>query len=334
MLRTSKIALACVLALGGAGPLLGSVGSAAAQDSQPDVRMARDLVAAASAFETYTRTASAIDAGFSGPREVAKAVQVAAANDPRQLQAGMIAYAAMAALQDPAFVDGVRRIAADPGQREEMVRQLTDYPETAFGLPGAPGAAARARAALLSQVEPLLADGVRVKQAAYDIQRQAWSRATVADAQGRLATVKALSVRSFSPSEADATHLYRAVSAHLQSRAPVAPSPIVLHGLALAAVTLAGRAGDEDAEALQPLLTEGRSASCLRMAKLNLFQCMAVAGPHYEDVFCISQHAMLEAGQCMAQAAGADAPVPSMQTAEAGGTLVPVAGAGRGDRQR
>src|SRR3954463_3204952 len=100
MFKTSKIALAAVLALATAG-------LSAAQDSQPDVRMARDLVAAASAFETYTRTASAIDAGFSGPRDVAGAVQVAAAHDPRQIEAGMIAYAAMAALQDPAFVAGV-----------------------------------------------------------------------------------------------------------------------------------------------------------------------------------------------------------------------------------
>jgi len=24
----------------------------------------------------------------------------------------------------------------------------------------------------------------------------------------------------------------------------------------------------------------------MKMAKLNLYQCLAVAGPHYEDVFC------------------------------------------------
>jgi hypothetical protein len=54
------------------------------------------------------------------------------------------------------------------------------------------------------------------------------------------------------------------------------------------------------------------------MAKLNLFQCMAVAGPHYEDVFCLSQHAMLEAGQCLAEAAGADAAPAVLQTAQIG----------------
>jgi hypothetical protein len=40
------------------------------------------------------------------------------------------------------------------------------------------------------------------------------------------------------------------------------------------------------------------------MAKLNLFQCLSVAGPEYEDVFCLGQHAVLDTGQCVAGAAG------------------------------
>jgi hypothetical protein len=313
----SKIALACVLALGAAG-----LNGAVAQETQPNVRMARDVVAAASAFETYTRTAGAIEPGFSGPRAVVGALQVGASHDPRQLEAGMIAYAAMAALQDRGFVEGVQRMVANDAARDEMVRRLTYNPETAIELPGAGGAAARARAALLRQIEPLIADGRRVKQAAYDIQHQEWSRATVADARERLAMVKQLAAQPFSPDEADATRLFHAVSARTEGRAAAAPSPVVMRGLALAALALAGEAGDENAEALRPLLTETRSASCVRIAKLNLFQCMAVAGPHYEDVFCLGEHAMIEPGQCMAQAAGAEAAPPSIQTAS---MLIPIA---------
>ena len=320
MSAASRIALACVLALGAVGL------SAAAQDTQPNIRMARELVVAASAFETYTRTAGAIDARFAGPRDVAGAVQVAAAHDPRQIEAGMIAYAAMAALQDPAFVDGVRRITADPTAREDLVRQLTENPDDARGLPGADTAATRARAALLRQIEPLLADGRRVKQAAYDIQHQEWSRATVGDARERLALVKRLAEQPLSPSDADADHLIQAVSVQDEGRAAGPPSPVVVRGLALAALALAGRTGDEDAPALRSLVSDVGSRTCMHMAKLNLFQCMAVAGPHYEDVFCISQHAMLEAGQCMARAAGAEAAPSSMQTADVAGVAIPIAG--------
>jgi hypothetical protein len=318
MFKTSKIALAAVLALGTAG-------FSAAQDTQPQVRMARDLVAAASAFETYTRTAGAIDADFAGPKAVAGAVRVAASHEPHQIEAGMIAYAAMAALQDEGFVDSVQRIAADRGAREAMVRQLMDDPEAAVGLPGAEGAAARARSALLRQVEPLLADGARVKQAAYDIQHHEWSKVMVGDARERLALVKQLAAQTFSPSEADATRLYQALTARSERREAAPVSPVVARGLALAALALAGEAGEENREALRPLVTDVRSAECMRMAKLNLFQCMAVAGPHYEDVFCISQHAMLEAGRCMAQAAGADAAPRPVETADARSLLIPVA---------
>jgi hypothetical protein len=319
MTAVSRLALACVLALGAVSL------SAAAQDTQPNIRMARELVVDASAFETYTRTAGAIDAAFAGPKDVAGAVQVAAAHDPQQIEAGMIAYAAMAALQDPAFVAGVRRITADPAARDALVREVTDNPEAARGLPGADTAATRARGALLRQIEPLLADGRRVKQAAYDIQHQEWSRATVSDARERLALVKRLAEQPLSPGDADAEHLIQAISVRGEDRAAGPASPVVTRGLALAALALAGRTGEEDAPALRSLVSDVGSRTCMHMAKLNLFQCMAVAGPHYEDVFCISQHAMLEAGQCMAHAAGADAPPAGMQTADVGGVAIPIA---------
>src|SRR5258708_12509976 len=135
MSRRSKIALACVLMLGAAGPLATGMGGAVAQETQPNVRMARELVAAASAFETYTRTAGAIRPGFAGPRDVASAVNIAASHDPRQLETGMIAYAAMAALQDPAFVEGVERVAADARPPHPMLPPLHDYPPPPVHLP-------------------------------------------------------------------------------------------------------------------------------------------------------------------------------------------------------
>jgi hypothetical protein len=328
MLRMSKIAWICGLALGAAG-----LSAAVAQDTQPHVSLARDLVADASAFETYTRTTGAIDAGFRSPQDIAAALRIAAAHDPRQLEAGMIAYAAMAALQDPAFVSGVQRAVADPRAREALAQRLIDNPETALELPGATGAAGRARSALLHQIEPLLSDGVRVKQAAYDIQRRDWSKAMVQDAPARLAMVKQMATQTFTPNEADATHLFQAVSAQADSRDGSA-GPVVQRGLALAALALAGDTDEEHAEAFAPLLTEAHSAYCVHMAKLNLFQCMAVAGPHYEDIFCVSQHAMLEPAQCIAKAAGAEVILAETQTAQAApsGVRFPIASPVRGER--
>jgi hypothetical protein len=216
----------------------------------------------------------------------------------------MVAYAALAAVQEPGFTAEVQRIAADPRDRADLIHRLADSPESVMGLPGADAAAARAQAALVRQIEPLIADGRRVKQAAYDIQHSAWSKARIADAPARLAKVKALSSHRFEPADADAQRLFQAVTAGQDEGGYAAPTPVVVRGLALAALALSGAAGEDTVEAVRPLMSEPRSASCMRLAKLNLFQCMAVAGPHYEDVFCLGEHAMIEPGQCMAQAAG------------------------------
>ena len=44
------------------------------------------------------------------------------------------------------------------------------------------------------------------------------------------------------------------------------------------------------------------------MGKLNLYQCLAVAKPHYEDVFCLGQHILIDTGQCVIKASGAPMP--------------------------
>ena len=292
------MALACVLALGAVGL------SAAAQESRPQARLAHEWVAAASAFEAYTSHAGAIRPGFASGRDVAEAVTVGAAHEPRQLSEGMVAYAALAAVQEPAFVAAVQQVAGRPRDRADLVHRLIDSPETVMGLPGADAAAARAQGALLRQIEPLVADGRRVKQAAYDIQKRAWSKVRVADAPARLARVKALSAQSFEPRDADGERLFQAVTAHAEDAGAGQPTPLVVRGLALAALALAGSAGDDTVDTVRPLVADAGGAGCMRLAKLNLFQCMAVAGPHYEDVFCLGEHAMIEPGQCMAEAAG------------------------------
>jgi hypothetical protein len=55
-------------------------------------------------------------------------------------------------------------------------------------------------------------------------------------------------------------------------------------------------------------MAEPASAMCLNMAKLNLYQCLAVAKPHYEDVFCLGQHILIDTGMCVIKASGAAMP--------------------------
>jgi hypothetical protein len=71
----------------------------------------------------------------------------------------------------------------------------------------------------------------------------------------------------------------------------------VARGVALAALSVLG-----DERQAHSLMSEPHTTSCLHMAKLNLYQCLASAGPHYEDIYCLGQHAMIDPGQCVVEA--------------------------------
>jgi hypothetical protein len=249
----------------------------------------RGLVAEAEAFESYMRRARGIEPAFSGPGEVSQALATGASHEPVELESGMVAYAALAALQEPRFVAAVK------ADRSDLVRRLADDPRAALDVPGGEAAGARASGALYAQGSALAGQGEKVKRAAYSVQHQPWSTAQVPDPGGRLARVKRLSAVSYQPSREDADHLQAALGDG--ARRPGPASPLVARGVALAALTVLGETRQAHA-----LMSEPRTTSCLHMAKLNLYQCLASAGPHYEDIYCLGQHAMIDTGQCVVEA--------------------------------
>ena len=90
--------------------------------------------------------------------------------------------------------------------------------------------------------------------------------------------------------------------------APPPYKPLVIRGLAVAALAALGAAGDNNLATIDAIMVEPTSAMCLNMAKLNLYQCLAVAKPNYEDVFCLGQHIMIDTGMCVIKASGAAIP--------------------------
>lgn len=258
------------------------------------VRADRQIEVQASAFEAFMRNARAIDDKFSGPAAVNEGLRVGAAYDPKQMEAGMIAYAAVAALQDPKFVAGVRKA----GKDGQLAKRLVARPDLATTLPGADSGAARANAALYRQGEALNASGLRVKKVSYSVQHQAWSQVFVPDAKARLTRVKQISSAGYRPVAGDEARLYAAVSDGGRRSGPA--SPVVARGLAVAALTVLGDGGKA-----KGLLNEPKSGMCLRVAKLNLYQCLASAGPYYEDIYCLAMHGMMEPSSCATKASGA-----------------------------
>ena len=68
------------------------------------------------------------------------------------------------------------------------------------------------------------------------------------------------------------------------------------------------KAGDADANRLDWLTDDYFMDHCLAEAKLSLFECLAVAKPNYEDVFCLGQHALTDTGSCVVRGAGGTVP--------------------------
>ena len=274
---------------------------------------------AATAYDGYVRHAAAINPGFSDPASVQRAVKAGADYQPDQLQQGIVAYAAMIALRSPAFVEGVRAQAqADPGFADRLAAQ----PAAILRAPGAAQAAMDVTGVLRAHGVLLQTTGRAIGKAAYDIQAQAWSKQPVSNPVEVLAAVKAEAAQ---PRAADAPSekmlLQSLVSApRADAAGPPSATPAVVRGLAIAALAVMGRAGDKEDLRVSTLLHDELAADCLKLAMLNMNQCLAAAGPHYDDVFCVGEHAVGETARCVSASAdggGLIAPDPSLRVASA-----------------
>jgi len=280
----------------------------------PAISMSGALIQDAAVFQAYVAKAAALNPDFRSAADVAQALRQSDTIAPEQLLRGEIAYAAIAALQDPNFVANVRAFGGDPAVRQQMSAVILNDPGYAVAFKGSDTAAGLAMAAIAPEGRKLFDAGAAVKQAAYDVQRQEWSRAPVQDRPQRLADAKTASMLNDIASIDQVSRLRAAAVG--QSPIPlqgpdVAPPypPVIVRGLAIAALAALGEAGDDKLDSVTALTTDAPTATCLNTAKLNLYQCLAVARPNYEDIFCLGKHVLMDTGQCVMIAAGAPAPV-------------------------
>ena len=279
----------------------------------PAVSLSPKLVELASAYRYYMVRATGITPDFTDPAGVARSVQTGASYEPQQLVRGAIAYSAVVALQDKAFVEGVRVYAKDPVQRRTIAYEIMKDPAYAVGIQGSASAAGLVIAALGGDAQRLYDQGKAVKQAAYDLQRQPWSKIDVTSRPERLAGAKSVSVSAMAGDVAETARLQQASTgiASLGLTATAVPppyTPTVIRGLAIAALAALGEANEANSEQVMALTQEPNIGMCASTSKLNLYQCLAVSRPNYEDVFCLGQHVMMDTGRCMIRAAGLPEP--------------------------
>jgi hypothetical protein len=294
----------------------------------PSIALSPKLVELASAYRFYMIRATAITPDFADGEGVAKSLREGASYEPGQLVRGAIAYAAVAALQDKTFVDGVRELGKVPATRQQVAYELLKSPRYVLSLPGVDSAAALAVAGLGGQAQALYNEGKAVKQSAYDLQRQAWSKEDVVGRDARLAGAKTLSSSAMVGDAGETAQLTQAAAgAPVLGLSPYPSAqpytPTVIRGLAIAALAALGEAGDEQLETILGLMDEPNIGGCMRSSKLNLYQCLAVARPNYEDIFCLGQHAMMDTGRCLIRASGLPEPyeprfIPTQESVDKG----------------
>jgi hypothetical protein len=217
-------------------------------------------------------------------------------------------------------VAGVRTYVGDATQRRAVAEDIIRDPAYVIGISGSASAAGLVVAALGEDGKRLLDQGVLVKQAAYDVQRLSWSKADVARRDARLAEAKQLSTTPVLGEVSETARLQLAAIGGGElgitaSSASPPYSPVVVRSLAVAALAALGYADDASLERVMPILSDPSSATCFNMSKLNLYQCLAVARPHYEDVFCLGQHILMDTGVCLMKGAGISQPVDPRATA-------------------
>lgn len=279
----------------------------------PAISLAPKLIEQASAYRYYVTRAAAINPGFTDGAAVAEALRVGAAYEPKQLMQGATAYGAIVALQDPAFVAGVRAYAANPETRRQVAHEIMKDPAYVVAIAGANSASGLVITALGEDGNRFYEAGKAVKQAAYDVQKQAWSKAEVPNRELRLTQAKTLSATPVVGEVAETARLQQAsTGAGLLglTAEPATPpfTPVVIRSLAVAALSVLGEATDANIETLNAIMFEPNTGMCVNMAKLNLYQCLAVSKPHYEDVFCLGQHAMMDTARCVIKASGQPEP--------------------------
>ncbi len=272
------------------------------------------LLGDAASYEAYlARVTATSPAGFTSGATVAQALKTAAAYEPRVLVRGEIAYGAVAALQNPTFVAQVRAAGNSPENRKLMVDYILHDPGYAFRFQGSAEAAGLVKEALGAAGLRLYATGKTIKQSAYDVQHQPWSREEIADRAGRLASVEAAAAAGIDPAAERVATLQRAANG-VEPMAITAPpaqppyTPLVARSMQLAAIAAIGEADDAAYDQLTAVMADSDTDTCLHMAKLNLYQCLAVAKPHYEDIFCMGQHVMVDTGACLVRGVGVEVP--------------------------
>jgi len=235
--------------------------------------------------------------------------------DEDRLSNAQVAYTALVASQHAQFIDSIRAVADYYGMDTALQGFLND-PAYAIGFQGADAASDTVMGAIAEDVGSIRTVGGRYRQAAYDLQAQAWAQTRARDRDTRLRALETAADRlsvNFSLADqateremgsaaalfAEATGRQRPqldLSVHVGEEQMTPDERRVGRILAVAALQ---SIESGDMGALNALLADPGVERCVNWARLHLAQCVAAGHFKYEDSFCIAEHALNDIAQCL-----------------------------------
>lgn len=331
-MKLSKHIAACF-----AAGLVSAVGLSASADAQdePSPVVRSDVISeSAGVYATFQADVSDVrDRPLGSATDIETSLLNLGGQNTDQLSSGWIAYSALVASQDPEFRAAVRDIEGFYG-RESFLTGLQNDLRYARTLDGGTSAVTSSLTAIEADVRRLKGTGAFVKEQAYSLQGSSWAKARLRNSDDLITEIRstalsgrpvradlrtALANPEFQPALAQAgrsgaNSLWDGVSEAASAvrvptiniayngstRIRAGKEPVADRIATLAAYRVLG-AEAAPASQVRTALSERSSRSCLKMAQLNLHQCVAAAHKQYEVPFCIGEHALTDVGDCIGE---------------------------------
>ena len=315
--------------------------AAFAQPAAETAAPAADLPGALAAYAGFQSDVTELrGARLNSASDLEAVIDRASRHNRLTLTRGWVAYGAYTAMQSRDFADGVREASRRYG-RDDVIRAIAYDPNYARTLRGSGDAVRLALDSAAADGARVVEVADRYQEQAYRLQRLSWARAVAPGQNARVQRVRSLGAPGATPAAVPASwsdHLvvrplslnptnnptdfggrrfWDAVSGGgnviQASNTPVSyqwrldgpRGEAVGRMLSIAALETLD-AAEDNAGAVNTLMTDPRSRDCLEMAQLQLYQCMSAARFRYENAFCLGQHALRDVGTCISAVARPD----------------------------
>lgn len=243
-----------------------------------------DMGAAAARYRAFVGEARRLTSLRALSREnVEGALIMTARLSATELSEGAAAYGVMAAAAYPPFAASLQT-ARDLLGPDVVVERLTQDPDGFLRqIAGARQAALIGSGVMADSLAALDRAGHYLGEAAYGVQKEAWSQQEI-DPQMLLAAYRAAATSPVS--------LAALTSTDMPEQAADTPLPSRL------IVAAAFHALGEDGRATR-LIARPAGRMCMTRAQLNVRQCLAASRYPYEHVFCLARHSFEESASCL-----------------------------------